>query len=60
MPIKRKVSVAVEEEDVVLKLHPYKPGQRIERMYLSPMEAMKMYLALGDYIMEREGNDETA
>lgn len=56
----RKVSVVLEDEDVVLKLHPYKPGQRIERMYLNPMEAMKMYLALGDYIMEREGNDEAA
>lgn len=59
----RKISVVNEDEDVVIQLHPFKPGQHIERMYLSPVEAMRVYVAMSNYLNERFeerfGNDET-
>lgn len=55
----RKVSVVEDDEgDVVLRVHPYSPGQRIERLYLTQKEATDMYLSLSSYLFEGTRNDE--
>lgn len=63
MQINRKISVVKDDEDVVLQVHPLKPGQRIERVYLTPVEAMRVYVSMSRFLNghfeERFGNDET-
>lgn len=57
----RKVSVEAQEEEVALCLHPYPPksphyqnGAHIQRLTMTHGEAVRMYLALSDYISEEE------
>lgn len=62
MQINRKVSVVKDDEDVVLQVHPFKPGQHVERVYLTSVEAMRVYVAMSKFLNgefeERFGNDE--
>lgn len=57
----RKVSVETRDEEVVLRLHPYPPdsphyqnGAHIQRLTMTHGEALRMYLALSDYVAEEE------